>query len=332
MTRLLITRRDVLILLGAGLSSAAPALSKPQSTSARIGFLGLTNPTALHTRIEAFRAGLRDLGYEEGRNLAIDFRFAEGRYERLPDLAKELVVLGIDVLVTHATPGAQAAKQATATVPIVVATMSDALTAGVVASIARPGGNLTGMTFFNREVMAKRLELLGEAAPGLTAAAVLFNADTPAPIRRQMVEGMEPTAAALKIGLRPFQIRQPAEFETVIGAMAESRMDAFVVMEDPLFIANAKTLADLAVTHRLPTSGFGEFAGAGGLLGYGVDFLDMFRRAASHVDRILKGAKPGDLPMEQPAKYVFAINLRTAKALGVEAPPTLLAQVDEVIE
>jgi putative ABC transport system substrate-binding protein len=279
---------------------------------------------------EALRTGLRDLGYLEGKNVVIDYRWAEGKYDRLPDLAGELVRLGVDVLVTHGTPGALAAKRATTTIPIVVATSADAVASGLVESLARPGGNITGSTYFIPELNAKRLEIFRELFPHISRMAVLVNPANPAMV--PIIQAMELTARSLKMGLQQFPARGPNEFGGAFSAMTTSRVDAVVIIEDPFFRASAGVLAGLAMQKRLPSAGFKEFAEAGGLLGYGVDILELFRRAAYFVDRILKGAKPADLPVEQPTKFELVINLKTAKALGLTIPPSLLQRADEVIQ
>jgi putative ABC transport system substrate-binding protein len=280
--------------------------------------------------VEALRAGLRDLGYLEGKNVVIDYRWAEGKYDRLSDLAGELVRLRVDVLVTHGTPGALAAKRATTTIPIVVATSADAVASGLVESLARPGGNITGSTYFIPELNAKRLEIFKEPFPHTSRMAVLVNPDNPAMV--PIIQAMEVTARSLKMGLQQFPVRGPNEFDGVFSAMTKSRVDAVAIIEEPMFQANAGVLAGLAMQKRLPSAGFKEFAEAGGLLGYGVDIVGLFRRAAYFVDKILKGAKPGDLPVEQPTTFELVINLKTAKALGLTIPQSLLLRADEVIQ
>ncbi len=296
----------------------------------RIGFLGVTSESAFGDRLEAFRKGLRDLGYVEGKNLNIEVRWARGHYERLPALAAELVGLQVDVLVTHATPGTWAAKRATTTIPIVMAVSGDAVATGLVASLARPGGNLTGGTYFSPELNAKGLELLKEAFPRIRRVAVLVNPDNPQ--KGPMLRAMALTAGPLKLELQQFEARGPNEFESVFAAMAKQRVDAFVTHDDSVLIDNARGLAALAAKGRLPSTGFKTFAEAGGLMGYGVNFPEMYRRAAVLVDKILKGAKPADLPVEQATKFELVINLKTAKALGLTIPQSVLIRADEVIQ
>jgi len=296
----------------------------------RIGFLGLASAATFGKQVEALRAGLRDLGYFEGKNVVVDYRWAEGKYDRLSDLAGELVRLRVDVLVTHGTPGALAAKRATTTIPIVVATSADAVASGIVASLARPGGNITGLTYFIPELNAKRLELFKELFPHTSRVAVLVNPDNPA--MAPIIQAMELTARSFKMGVQQFPVRGPNEFDPAFSAMAKSHIDALVIIEEPMFQANAGMLAGLAMQKRLPSAGFNEFVEAGGLLGYGVDIFGLFRRAAYFVDRILKGVPAADLPVERPTKFEVVVNLKTAKALGLTVPASVLLRADHVIE
>jgi putative tryptophan/tyrosine transport system substrate-binding protein len=296
----------------------------------RIGFLGSPSAASLPERIEAFRAGLRNLGYQEGRDITIEYRWADGRLDQLPVLAAELVRLNVDVIVTHGHPGILAAKQATATIPIVMALSGDAVASGLVSNIARPEGNVTGLTFFTPELAVKRLELLKESVPGLTEVGVLLNPANP--ISDPILPAMEVAAQSLKLELAQFAVRNPAEFEGSFAEMAARRVGALVVLEDSMLIAHAQAIANLALQQRLPSIGFSEFAIAGGLMAYAVNFPDMFRRAAAYVAKILKGAKPGDLPVEQPTKFETILNLKTAKAIGFDVPTALLLRADEVIE
>jgi putative ABC transport system substrate-binding protein len=328
-----VTRRELITLLG-GAAAAWPLAARAQqpATVARIAFLGAVSASStVHKQnIDALREGLRDLGYIEGQNLIIEFRWAEGRYELLPALAAELVRLKPDAIITHGTPGTLAAKRATTTIPIVMAVVGDAVVTGVVSSIARPGGNITGSTFFNPELGAKRLELLKEAFPRSRRVGALVNPANP--MARLIVEGMEAPAGLLEIDLQSFEARTPSEFQNAFLAMVERGVDAVTVIEDPMFVANAGTIGKIAISRRLPLIGFREVVDAGGVLAYGVRWHEMYRRAAVFVDKILKGAKPGDLPIEQAARFSLVVNLKTAKALGIEIPPTLLARADEVIE
>jgi putative tryptophan/tyrosine transport system substrate-binding protein len=315
----------------AALAAAWPLAARAQQTKvARIGFLGSDSASSHAARLAALRAGLRDLGWLEGTNLLIEYRWAEGNYERLRGLADELVQLQVDVLVTHATPVALAAKSATSTIPIVLTAVGDILGLGLVSSLRVPGGNITGLSIFTPELTAKRLELLKEAVPSLTKAALLLNPDNP--LNRLVPQEIEPTAKALNVALQIVEARRPSEFGQVFATMIDQKVAALLLYEDTMFNANSNALAVLAAVNRLPSCGFPEFARAGGLIAYGVNLPDMDYRAAAFVDKILKGAKPGELPIERPSKFNIVINLQTAKALGITMPPTLLIRADEVIE
>jgi len=316
-------------LLAAPLGSLA---QQPTARIARIGFLGQTSASlsASVIRVEALRTGLRDLGYVEGKNLTIEFRWAEGKHERLPDLAAELVRLKVDVIVTQGTPGALAAKQATATIPIVMPVVADPVATGLVASLARPGGNITGGSWVSHEVSAKRLELLRDAFPRTKRVAVLVNPNNAS--NAPILQAMELAARSLKLEIPQFEARGPQEFESAFTAMAAKHVDAVTIIDDAVLIANAKAIANLAAKKRLPLMAFNETVEAGGLMAYGANFPEMYRRAASYVDKILKGAKPGELPIEQATKFELVINLKTAKALGLTIPQSLLQRADEVIQ
>lgn len=294
----------------------------------RIGFLGLPSATGWGEKITALRAGLRDLGYVEGRNLVIEFRWADGMYERLPDLAAELVRLKVDVIITHATIGTRAAKQATTAIPIVIAAVGDAVALGLVASLARPGGNVTGSSFFLPELRAKRLEMLKETFPRINRVAVLRNLNTGWQVSSDETDF---ASKSLNLELQHFGVTAPSEFESTFKKIAKQRIDAVAISEDPMLVSNAKVLVDLAAKQRLPSIGFLEVAEAGGLMAYAANLSEMHRRAAYFVDRILKGTKPADLPVEQPTKFEFIINLKAAKQIGVTIPPNVLARADRVI-
>jgi putative ABC transport system substrate-binding protein len=326
-------RRREFITLLAGAAAVWPLSARAQQRAkvAHIGYLGLVSASWHTPRVTAFRAGLRDLGYAEGKDIVIEFRWAEGRYDQLPALAAELVRLNVDVIVTHTVPGAIAAKQATSTIPIVITAAADLLAFGLVESLARPGGNLTGLSFFNAELVAKRVELLKELAPSLAKVAVLLNADNPAGSQLILRE-LEPTAKALKVELLAFEARGPSDFEGVFAAMVSQQIGAAVLHEDPMLNANSKAIVDILARHRLLTCGFPEFAAAGGLMAYGVNLPEMDRRAALFVDKILKGAKPADLPVERATKFTTIVNLRTARAVGIDMPTSILLRADEVIE
>jgi putative ABC transport system substrate-binding protein len=296
----------------------------------RIGYLGSTSPSGYHAPlVEALRQGLNSLGYVEGKNLAIEYRWAEGKYDRLPGLAAELVALNVDLIVTHGTPGSLAASQATTTTPIVMAISGDAVATGLVASIARPGGNITGSTFFFPELTAKRLELLREALPRASRIAALGNPDNPSLI--PALRTMESMARSLKVDLEAVQVRGPEEFAGAFSTMVKQGVDGVVLVDDPMIIGNARRLVDLAAKNRMPTIGSTEYASAGGLMAYAVTLSESWRRAAVFVDKILRGAKPGELPIEQATRFSFVVNLATARALGLTVPPPLLIRADEVI-
>jgi putative ABC transport system substrate-binding protein len=321
-------RREFITLLG-GTVAAWPLVARAERI-ARVGYLGLTSATSVQAaRIDAFRAGLRDLGYVEGKNIDIEFRFAGGDNDRLPGLAAELVGLNVDVIVTYAT-GVPSARRITATTPIVMATFGDAVATGIVANLSHPGGNITGSTFFSPELTAKRLELLKEVLLSLTRVGVLL-------IRGNVMNGpslemMESTAKVLGVGLEPFEARGPADFEGAFSAWASKEIGAVVVGDHAFLVAASDAIAALAAKHRLPSIGPLELAANGGLMAYGVNFSDMFRRAAAFVDKILKGAKPGDIPVEQATRIQTIVNVRTAKSIGIQVPTTLLLRADEVIE
>jgi len=323
-------RREFVAVLG-GAAAVLPFPAHAQQTKvARIGFLGLDSTSTHAARLAALRAGLRDLGWLEGTNLLIEYRWADGNYDRLRGLADELVQLKVDVLVTHATPGALAAKSATSTIPIVLAAVGDPLALGLVSSLRLPGGNITGLSTFTPELTAKRLQLLKEAVPPLSKAALLINPDNH--LSQPVLQEIEPTAKALNIAVQTFEARRPSDFGQVFATMKDQGAAAFLLSDDSIMIANSSALAVLAAVNRLPSCGFPEFARAGGLIALGNNFPDMDYRAAAFVDKILKGAKPGELPIERPTKFNIIINLQTAKALGITIPPTLLISADEVIE
>jgi putative ABC transport system substrate-binding protein len=325
-------RRDLIVALAAvAMGAPLAAFAQQKGKVWRIGILGAASASGTASRFEALRAGLRDLGYVEGKNIVIEFRWAEGNFERLPRLAAELVGLKVDVLVTAGTPGILAAKSATTTIPIVMASSGDPVAGGLVASLARPGGNVTGMAGFNPELMGKRLELLKDAFPRTRQVAVLYNPDNPSHIRINL-PAMETTARSIKLELHQIGARGPGEFDSAFAAMAKRRVDAVVISQDSMLTDNAGAIAKLAARMRLPSVGFSEFAEAGGLMAYGTDRREMFRHAATFVDKIFKGAKPADLPVEQATRFEMVLNQKTAKALGLQFPREVLARADRVIE
>jgi putative tryptophan/tyrosine transport system substrate-binding protein len=322
-------RRDFITLLGGAAAWPLAARAQQQPSASVIGFLGGAEPIGYGVLIEALRSGLRDHGYIEGQNVRIEYRWAEGNYERLPALAADLVRRKVDVIITQGTPAALAAKQATTTIPIVMAIVGDPVDSGIVASYSRPGGNITGSSFFFPEINAKRLELMKSLMPGLKRAGVLMNPDNLA--MPSVLRAMDEVAKAMDVKLQHVEVRRFDELDSAF-AQAKSQIEAHTVIDEGLFVANAKRIAELAIRNRLPGVGFREYCEAGGLAAYGVNFPHIWRRGAVFVDKILKGAKPADLPIEQATRFEFIINLRTARSFGLEVPPTLLARADEVIE
>ena len=296
----------------------------------RIGFLGATSPSIESTRIEAFRQGMRELGYVEGKNIAIEWRWAEGKFDRLPDLAAELVRLDVDVIVTGGSTSTGAAKQVTTTIPIVMAQVNDPVGSGFVASLARPGGNMTGLSTLAPELSGKRLELLKEVVPKLSRVAVFGDSTTPG--NAQALRETEPAAKAFKVPLQYLDVLGAKDIESAFREASKGRADAVLVLGAPILISQRKQIADLAVKNRFPGMyPSSEFVESGGLMSYGVSVVDLYRRTARHVDKILKGRKPADLPVEQPTKFELVINLKAAKQIGLTIPPNVLARADRVI-
>jgi putative ABC transport system substrate-binding protein len=324
-------RREFITLLG-GAAVVWPVAARGQQERkiAQIGFLGPNSASSWASRLEAFRLGLQDHGYVEGKNVAIEFRWAEENYDRLPELAAELVHLKVDVLVTYGTPGTLAAKGASTTIPTVMAYIGDALAVGVIASLSRPGGNITGSTYFLSELMAKRLELLKEAMPGITRVGVLLKPDNP--LFLPTLQSLEVAAGSLGVKLQQFAARGPVEFDFAFSEMARRGVDAVVIQEDAVFVSNVRAIVDLAAKHRLLSAGFIEFAEAGGVIGYGASFVEMCRRAGFCIDAILKGRNAVDIPVEQATRFELVLNLKTAQALGVIVPTSILLRADTAIE
>jgi putative ABC transport system substrate-binding protein len=324
-----IARRKLLIAFAAGaVASPLASIAQQPARHYRIGLLGPSSAMGFASRLESLRAGLRELGYVEGRNLAFELRWAQGDYDRLPVLAAELVRLKVDLIVTHSVPGAIAAQQATRTIPIVFAPVGDAVAYGLVANLARPGGNITGSSFFTPELNAKRLELLKEAFPRIRRVAVLFNSNNPA----APLPAMEAAAASLKLELQQYGVRSPPEFESAFAAMVKRAAEAVAVNDDPMLIDNVRIAASLAARHRIASIGFTELADAGGLIAYGVNLPAMARRAAVLIDKIFKGANPGDLPIERASTFDLVINRKAEKALNIAIPQSMLLRADRVIE
>ena len=323
-------RREFITLLGGAAAWPLAARAQQAGKVLRIGFLGMASPSTFASRLEAFRLGLRDFGYIEGTTVNVEYRWADGRYERLPGLAAELVRSQVDLIVTHGTPGSLAAKRATTTIPIVMASIGDPVAVGIVTKLVRPGGNITGQSFFNPELRAKRIELLKEVMPRLSRVAVILNADNPA--TGPELQAMETTAQSLNVKLLPFRLRTSSELVSAFESMEQASVEAVETGDDPLSVGNVGAIVALAARGRLLTIGPEDVARAGGTMGYGVDFVATFRRAASFVDRILKGANPADLPIERASKFQFILNLKAAKALGLDVPTATLLRADEVIE
>jgi putative ABC transport system substrate-binding protein len=323
------TRRLCLQLLSG--AAWVPAASYARAARRRrVGLLGMTSATGYAARWGAFRQGLRVLGWVEGEQIEFVERYANGRLDRMPAQAAELVAAQVEVLVTHGIPGARAARQATQTVPIVLAAVADPVAAGLVASFARPGGNITGTAFLAHEMAAKRMQLLKEALPRATRVAVLSNPQNPL-FSQAMFDAMQGAAGPLGLSLQRHDVPDPAQFARVFDDIATRKSDAVAVTEEAMFNAHVAPLADLALKHRLPAVGTKDFCDAGGLVGYGADFNAMFERAAHVTDRLLRGARAGDLPIEQPMRFELAANLRTARALGIELPTALMLRTDLLI-
>ena len=326
-------RRGFIGALAGGLF-AAPLVAAAQPTAKvyRIGFLVTATPTETGHLLKALSEGLRELGYVEGRNVVFERRFAEGRQERLPALAAELVRLNVDILVTGSNPVIAAVKQATATIPVVMAVSRDPVGAKFIASLARPGGNITGLANDTApEIIGKNLAFLKEAVPRISRVTYLWNPVPPG--AETSKNALESAARNLGVAFQPVEVRGHAELEGAFAAMVRERANGIVVAQDPVTFGSRSQVAVLAARNRLPAVyGVREFAEAGGLMSYGPNIADQFRRAAMYVDKILKGAKPGDLPIEQPTKFELVINLKTAKALGLTLPPSLLQRADQVIE
>jgi putative ABC transport system substrate-binding protein len=325
-------RREFITLLGGAAAGPAQVASGQQSRNLpRIGFLGAASASGYANQVEGLRAGLRDLGYVEGANIILEYRWADGRYELLPTLAAELVRSKVDVIVTHGTPTALAAKGATTTIPIVMAIIGDPVATGVVGSLAIPGGNITGQSFFAPELHAKRIELLKEAIPQLVRAGFLMNPDNPISRGPVLLE-MQKVAHNLNVDISEFPVKTPEQFDNAFREMERRGIKAVLVDEEGMLIAHTEQVVALARWLRIPSVGSVIIAKAGGFIGYGVDNIAMFRHAATFVQKILRGANPGDLPIERASKFQFVINLRTAEALGMEISTATLLRADEVIE
>jgi putative ABC transport system substrate-binding protein len=323
-------RRELITLLGSAVILPRIAHAQSSSRIVRIGFLGITVASSWASRLDALRSGLRGLGYELDKNVVIEDLWAEEHYDRLPALASELVRRKVDAILTYGTPGTLAAKRATTDIPIIFVYAGDAVAAGLVASLSRPEANVTGQTYFLPELMAKRLELLKDAIPHITRVAVLVKPDNP--LFKTTLPVLQSAADILKIELRQFVAHGPTEFEPAIAEMIKNRVEGIVVQEDAVYLTNSRKIIEFATKRSLPVASSGEFGEAGALIAYGADFHDMCRRAALFVDKILRGAKPGELPVERATKFETVFNMRTAKMLGLSVPPLALLRADRVIE
>ena len=325
-------RRELITLLG-GAAATWPLAAHAQQPARipRVGFLGNSTAALEANLVGPFRDGLRELGYEEGRDIVIEYRWADGRYERFPALIAELIALKVDTIVTAGTPASLAVKNATTTIPLVMVAVGDPVATGLVASLARPGGNITGLTSMSVEMEGKRLELLREVVPKVSHIAVLWNAASPI----QVIEEGEVRAAARVLGIKMLSlgVRTREEIDDALATIIGERPDALLVLADRLFLHHRTRIMDFAAQERLPgVQAYRELVEAGGLMSYGPSYADMHRRAAAYVDKILKGAKPADLPVERPVKFELVVNLKAAKALGLTIPPSVIFRADEIIE
>jgi putative ABC transport system substrate-binding protein len=323
-------RRELMLVLG-GAMTAARVLRAQQKAMPVIGFLGLGSPDPSAPLVAAFRRGLSETDYVEGQNVAIEYRWAEGHYDRLPTLSADLVGRKVDVIAASAAPSIRAAKTATSTIPIVFMSGPDPVAAGLVASLARPGGNLTGVSLMNTELNPKRLEWLSELVPQAVVIGLLVNPNNPSAER--MMRDVQEAARVKGVQLRIVNAGTEGEIDAAFGALVQLQAAALVVGTDPLFVSRRDQLVTLAAAHAVPTIyELREFTAAGGLISYGASLTAVYRQVGNYAGRILKGAKPADLPVHQPTTFELVVNLKTAKALGLTVPPSILARADEVIE
>ena len=322
-------RREFIAALGAAATWSLAA--RAQEKIPRVGFMGNSTAALEANLVGAFREGLRELGYEEGRNIGIEYRWADGQYERFPALVAELIAAKVDVIVTAGTPAALAVKKATATVPLVMVAVGDPVGTGLVPSLARPDGNLTGLSSVAPDLEGKRLELLREIVPSVSHIAVFFNSLNPfhvASMRQAQAAGK-----TLGIKVQQHDIRKSEDLDGAFAALRKERPDALLILADRVFLHNRQRMMDFTQEQRLPNvNAYKELVEAGGLISYGPSYEDMHKRAAIYVNKILKGAKPGNLPIEQPTKFTLVVNLKAAKALDISMPPAVLSRADEVIE
>ncbi len=326
-------RRKIYVLVAAALVLISVHLAEAQQPAniPRIGYVSASPLSAQSARIEAFRQGLRELGYVEGKNIVIEWRYAEGKLDRVPALAAELVHLKVDIIVTAGPSATRAAKEATSTIPTVMTQDGDPVANGFVASLARPGGNITGLSTLAPEISGKQLELLKEIVPRLSRVVVLGTSTQPG--NAQALRETELAAGAFKVKLQFLDVLSAKDIETAFQAASKGRADGVLALAAPMLVSQRTQVIELAVKSRLPAIYYqSEFVEEGGLISYGVSISDLARRAATYVDKILKGAKPADLPVEQPIKFEFIINLKAAKQIGLTIPPNVLARADKVIK
>ena len=323
-------RREFTTLLG-GVAVTWPLAASAQSKTPRIGFMGNSTAALEANLVDAFREGLREHGYEEGRNIVIEYRWADGKYERFPALVAELIAAKVDVIVTAGTPAALAMKKATTTVPLVMVAVGDPVGTGLVPSLARPGANLTGLSSVAPDLEGKRLQLLREVVPALSHVAMFINSLNPFHV--SSMRQARAAAQTMGIKLQLHDIRKSEDLDDAFAAIRKERPDALLILADRVFLHNRERMMDFTKEQRLPNvNAYKELVEVGGLMSYGPSYEDMHKRAAIYVDKILKGAKPADLPIEQPSKFTFIVNLKAAKALGVTVPSQLLGLADELID
>jgi putative tryptophan/tyrosine transport system substrate-binding protein len=329
-------RRDFITLLGGAAAWPLTVSAQQPGKIPRIGLMvtGSLEAPEARVQLDAFRQGLRQLGYVEGQNIVIEYRGADGRIERFPSLTAELIRLDVDLIVAANTPAALAARQATATIPIVAPVMGDPVADGLVASLAQPGGNLTGLTFLAPELTAKRVQLLKDALPTVSRVAALWHPGAYGErTMNNMLKATEAVARTLGIQLQLIEVRGAEELERAFFTVMKERAEALFLFPSPMLFLARRRIVELAATHRLPSvSQAREFVEVGGLIAYGANINDLFRRSTVYVDKILKGAKPADLPVEQPTRFELVINLKAAKTLGIDVPLPLMIQADEMIE
>lgn len=326
------TRRRQFLIAAGALAASLVARAQRPGRMFQIGYVGNSTPSAESALVEAFRQGLRERGYTEGKDIVVHYRWAEGSNDRVASVIAEFVGLNVDVIVTSGTLAPLAAKKATGTIPVVMAVSGDPVASGIVASLSRPGGNVTGLSTQYTDLEGKRLEILRELVPGLNRLAILAN---PAqPFTQVTLKVAQAAADAVRVSTQVHEVRTADEFERVFAAIAKSKPDAMAVLADrPFFFSNRAHIVRLAAQHRLPAvHPFPEFVAEGGLVFYGPSFVDLYRRAGTYIDKILKGSKPADLPIEQPTVFELIINLKTARALGIRIPQTLLLRANRVIE